>query len=190
MMTEDKQDTHWLDSKYWRLGKALLSLLTLFGSAIGLGLVYLQLEESTRLRRIDLALDFVERFNSEAYLGARNGALAPWLPYQPQLRLANAAGGMSRNQLSALVKSVVAKNRGTGGKLEQDVLTLAGFFDELWICVDNGACDAEVSCAYFKKRAADFNRFYGVVLDDVRLTFDAEKTGIGVTEIAKLEECG
>lgn len=166
-----------------------MSVATLMVGAIGLVFVILQLQQSLNHRKADVALGFVERFNSDVYVAARNDVLKPWLKYQAQLGLAREYGGMSKDQINRLTNLIIQQDRANGGNLETQVLTLVTFFDELAICVESETCDRVTSCLYFQKRAQDFDKLYGAVLAGLATAFDLNNSGHGLKFFAEPERC-
>ncbi|MEM8797695.1 MAG: hypothetical protein AAGE61_19180 [Pseudomonadota bacterium] len=187
--TDRKNDGDWLSWRVWRVlaGAALGASIII--SALGLWAVYIQLERGLEHRRADIALGFVERYNSISFINARNRVLQPWLKYQSQLALANAHEGISEEQIDLLTTLIIQQDRKASGTLEADILTLANFFDELSICVGENVCDARTSCFYFQKRAADFQALYGRALKDLQTIFNLENPERGVEMIASLDSC-
>ncbi len=179
----------WLNWKIWRVLAGAALGISLVISALGLWAVFLQLDRSLDHRRADIALGFVERYNSLTFVRSRNAVLKPWLQYQGQLALANEHDGISPEQIDLLTTLIIQQDRKANGTLETDILILANFFDELGICVSEGICDSRTSCFYFQKRAADFQALYGSALASLQTTFELEKPERGVDLIAGLESC-
>lgn len=181
--------TDWLTWRCWRIIGGTLSALTFMLGAIGLWFVYFELQQGLNHRKADQALGFVERFNSDVYVTARNEVLRPWLAYQAQLGLANDFGGMPKEQIDQLTTLIVQQDRAAGGALETHILTLVNFFDELAVCVTSDICDPKTSCQYFQKRAQDLDSLYGPVLRTLGTTFDLNNAGSGLKTIAELDQC-
>lgn len=191
-LPDDRSDatkSDWLRWRYWPVLGGTVSVLTLLVGAAGLWLVLFELQHSLEHRKADVTLEFVERFNSDVYVTARNDVLKPWLKYQAQLVLANEYGGMSKEKADRLTSLIIQQDREAGGNLETQVLTLINFFDELAICVESEICDLVTSCLYFQKRAQDLNSLYGPAIAILGSTFDLNYFGSGLRTISELETC-
>lgn len=186
---ERARESDWLNWKVWRvLAGGALGISVLI-SALGLWAVFVQLDRTLDHRKADIALGFVDRFNSLSFIRARNAVQEPWLKYQGQLALANEHEGVSAEQIDLLTTLIIQQDRKAGGTLEADILILANFFDELSICVSERVCDPRISCFYFQKRAADFQTLYGRALESFENTFSLENPERGVSMIAGLDSC-
>ncbi|MEM8650827.1 MAG: hypothetical protein AAGF54_09885 [Pseudomonadota bacterium] len=187
--TAEEQKQDWTSWRVWRISAGFVFAASFIISALGLWAVYVQLDRGLEHRKADIALGFVERFNTLTYVRARNNLLKPWLKFQDQLALANAHDGLSKEQIDQLTTLIIQQDREQNGSLESDILTVVNFFDELSICVSEGICDARTSCFYFQKRAADFQVLYGSSLKNLQAVFNLEDPEKGLNEIANLTQC-
>lgn len=196
MNDDSSASTSWIEWKLWSVLKGLFSFSSLIIASVGLYFVVLELRQNEQLRREDLrhrkadaSLSFVERFNSQTYIEARNELIRPWLQYQAQLGLANKHGGISNGQMKYLLSFILQRNREGSGTLDTQILTIVTFFDELAICIDANICDCDVALLYFQSRAQSIKSLYGFALDEMSEVFDLNYAGSGLNMISEIETC-
>jgi len=170
---------------------AVLEAASYVAGVIALCLLYIQLQNDAAARRAQHTLEFVSQFNSDPMSSHRQNALKPWLDHAGQLGAINAAGGLPRAEIDSLSRQVVAEY--DAGHVETpaslSIQEVAGFFDQLAICIDSSVCDAAVARDYFEDYATNFWCMNRAVLADLRREFAMPELGEGLRPFQRKRGC-
>lgn len=161
--------------------------------ATALGVIFgvYQLSLSRQDRRVDATLDFARRFNDKAQIGASRALLERrWWSHEAELKrfreMRKGGEGPSAAVLQAFANSVVlGGNTDQRYELQAVVGELAGFFDQVELCVSEGRCDTQLTAAYFCSYAENFEALYLPTIKDVRETFGNVSLGKGLETFAE-----
>lgn len=163
-----------------RLNDALLVLqvVSYFAGFVTLALLLVQMRADARAEKARHSLDLVAQFNADPLHAHRQNTLLPWAAIRPQLQAINDQGGMPRAEIDDLVRSVVADydQRHADRTATLSIQEVAGFFDQVKICVDEKVCDERILRPYFQGYATDFHCMYAAILEKLKAT---TSSGIG-----------
>ena len=139
----------------------LINILVSIVVIAGVPLFFVQQYYEYNRTRVGKTIDFAMLLQSADFKNARYNTLKPWLDQPLEAFQAAHPPEAIREKF---VRDVVATNK----EIFPALFEINEFFNSLGVCVESGACDADVADKQFGEFAKGIHCLYGIIYNDMK----------------------